>query len=754
MASPQIFSDFEDKTAEVAAQFVVLQKNQYIPRLRGVYSAADESMTCDCSPDIDENGVNHACGEDSDCINRLTNIECVNDECTCGDDCQNQRFQKCQYANTSIFLTENKGYGMRANEFIPSRTFLIEYIGDIIDKEEYKIRKQKYDNEGLKHFYFMMIHDNEIIDACKRASMARYCNHSCDPNAYVDKWVVNKRFRMGIFAKRDIQKGEEICFDYNVDRYGAEPQTCHCGAANCLGVLGGKTQSESVRLLPHSITEALGVLASDEKKWIKEQKSNGITITKDNIDSKVNVEFVKSLHLDPLEIDEIPKIVGCLMQPDLDLIVISRIFERVLLTTEDFDQLIRNFTRMHGLKVIGNSVKVLLSTIQDSILNELQLTTLEQILKILNSWPVLKTKNSVQASNLEESFKSLTPLLDNNSELKSQIQSILEYWSTLTIEYRIPKKQKNLASGDEKREKSSSSSDDLLKRLPNAPSSAKKPWSHIDVSTLSENRVIDGIPLPTGWEWASDPTRGKKYYFNRVTNITTWEKPEWPEKNYVDSDEEKRQRRERERQMAENIRIRALEKERQLERIKASKMEEDRASQLSDIILQAQKDEAAKLAKKLEEEEKERIKKEKRQNAKLERATAKAANTNSSSETTIVDESTVKNGSDQHEKKWISLFAKYVPHMIKKYEESIGRDNLKLFSKDISHILASKEVKRHGKTYDVPKGLKDDRLAKVKLFAKEYVHKQIEKIKERKRKRKSEGGVNNNDGDEKKQKLE
>jgi len=254
MVAPPLYLDYEDKTDEVCSQFVVLKSNQYISRLKNIYSAADESMTCDCPVDIDDStGINHACGEDSDCINRLTNIECVNDECTCGDDCQNQRFQRCQYANTSIFLTENKGYGMRANVNIPANTFLIEYIGDIIDQEEYKTRKEQYDKEGLKHFYFMMIQDNEIIDASKRASLARYCNHSCDPNAYVDKWVVNKRYRMGIFAKRDIVKGEEICFDYNVDRYGAEPQTCYCGASNCLGVLGGKTQSESVRLLPHSI---------------------------------------------------------------------------------------------------------------------------------------------------------------------------------------------------------------------------------------------------------------------------------------------------------------------------------------------------------------------------------------------------------------------------------------------------------------------------------------------------------------------
>lgn len=34
------------------------------------------------------------------------------------------------------------------------------------------------------------------------------------------KWVVGKRLRMAIFTKRPIRYGEELTFNYNVDRYG------------------------------------------------------------------------------------------------------------------------------------------------------------------------------------------------------------------------------------------------------------------------------------------------------------------------------------------------------------------------------------------------------------------------------------------------------------------------------------------------------------------------------------------------------
>jgi [histone H3]-lysine36 N-trimethyltransferase len=166
-----------------------------------------------------EDGRNLAC-MGMECINFATSMECVDDECACGVGCQNQRFQMRHYADIDVIQTESKGFGVRAKSDLLQDTFIIEYVGEVIIEETFRQRIHDYDEEGIAHFYFMMIQQGEYLDATKKGGIGRFLNHSCAPNCYVDKWVVGTKLRMGIFAARKIQAGEELTFDYNVDRYG------------------------------------------------------------------------------------------------------------------------------------------------------------------------------------------------------------------------------------------------------------------------------------------------------------------------------------------------------------------------------------------------------------------------------------------------------------------------------------------------------------------------------------------------------
>ncbi|CAG8518642.1 6795_t:CDS:2, partial [Racocetra fulgida] len=111
---------------------------------------------------------------------------------------------------------------------------------------------KKYNEEGLKHFYFMSLQAGEVIDATDKGCVARFMNHSCSPNCFVQKWMVGEKYRIGIFALRNIQEGEELTFDYNAERYG---YTCHCGESNCRGIIGG-TKETGDSILSQDLIEA------------------------------------------------------------------------------------------------------------------------------------------------------------------------------------------------------------------------------------------------------------------------------------------------------------------------------------------------------------------------------------------------------------------------------------------------------------------------------------------------------------------
>lgn len=80
-----------------------------------------------------------------------------------------------------------------------------------------------------------------IIDATT-GSIARFVNHSCNPNCRMIKWIVSGQPRMALFAgDKPIMTGDELTYDYNFDPFSAKNvQKCLCGEPNCRGVLGPK----------------------------------------------------------------------------------------------------------------------------------------------------------------------------------------------------------------------------------------------------------------------------------------------------------------------------------------------------------------------------------------------------------------------------------------------------------------------------------------------------------------------------------
>ncbi|XP_073832806.1 SET domain containing 2 [Musca autumnalis] len=231
---------FLKEMEERLSNFQVIKENEY--KCERVISREARKMICDCflTPEEEERGE-LACGED--CLNRLLMIECGH-ECNVKDRCTNKRFQKYLCSPCRVFRTEKKGFGIMADIEILPGEFIMEYVGEVIDTEEFERRRILYSQEKNRHYYFMALRSDAIIDATIKGNISRFINHSCDPNAETQKWTVNGELRIGFFSRKSIMPGEEITFDYQYQRYGREAQRCYCESANCRGWIGQEPNSD------------------------------------------------------------------------------------------------------------------------------------------------------------------------------------------------------------------------------------------------------------------------------------------------------------------------------------------------------------------------------------------------------------------------------------------------------------------------------------------------------------------------------
>lgn len=221
-------------TASQQASWKLVKSNLFLHRNRRTQTI-DEVMVCHCKRPSDG-----SLGCRDECLNRMLNIECLKGTCPCADLCSNRQFQKRKYAKFKWFRCGKKGYGLQLLEDVSCGAFLIEYVGEVLDLPTYESRQKEYAARGQKHFYFMTLNGSEVIDACAKGNLGRFINHSCDPNCRTEKWMVNGEVCIGLFAIRDIKKGEEVTFDYNYVRvFGAAAKKCVCGSSECRGYIGG-----------------------------------------------------------------------------------------------------------------------------------------------------------------------------------------------------------------------------------------------------------------------------------------------------------------------------------------------------------------------------------------------------------------------------------------------------------------------------------------------------------------------------------
>ena len=118
-------------------------------------------------------------------------------------------------------VAEKGGSGLFANEVLAKNETLAVWGGVVVSDRDLGNFSDYARTHGLQvddHLYLLPLTEDDPSD---------YFNHSCSPNAGLCGQIM-------LVAMRDIQAGEEICFDYAMsDSNPYDEFECGCGTPDC-----------------------------------------------------------------------------------------------------------------------------------------------------------------------------------------------------------------------------------------------------------------------------------------------------------------------------------------------------------------------------------------------------------------------------------------------------------------------------------------------------------------------------------------
>ena len=123
---------------------------------------------------------------------------------------------------------EKGGFGLFAIEPITVNELIAMWGGQVVTTEDLAFFPIERQTHGIQ------IHEDLYLIPVTHGEPGDYFNHSCDPNCGLDTPI-------SLVAMRDIQVGEEVCFDYAMsDSSDYDEFECHCGSDNCRKTVTGR----------------------------------------------------------------------------------------------------------------------------------------------------------------------------------------------------------------------------------------------------------------------------------------------------------------------------------------------------------------------------------------------------------------------------------------------------------------------------------------------------------------------------------
>ncbi|KAG2858212.1 hypothetical protein PC113_g10012 [Phytophthora cactorum] len=173
----------ERSVLQALTKYEVAHQNKFSGRPKRVLDE-DEIPECNCHRGRDWSVT---CG--IGCENRSIQVECVRGSCSTGGHCSNQQMQDGSNALLSVKKAPDKGIALlTCQQFLPG-AFVCQYTGEIIRRTTN--RRREMELKSATNYYSMAVTNNEVIGARAIGGLARFANHSCQPNCVIERWDVN-----------------------------------------------------------------------------------------------------------------------------------------------------------------------------------------------------------------------------------------------------------------------------------------------------------------------------------------------------------------------------------------------------------------------------------------------------------------------------------------------------------------------------------------------------------------------------------
>ncbi|XP_043472802.1 histone-lysine N-methyltransferase SETMAR [Leptopilina heterotoma] len=241
----------EDEYTHPTADLIYTERNIPGPGVDGAEFESEFVVGCACEAQCSSGDCSCTLGKPNYENDRLVEdkvgptVEC-NSHCLCGETCGNRLVQRGPLGCLNVVEAQGRGLGLSTSRLIRKGQFICEYAGEVVGLEE---AKKRLERNGRGDNYVLVVNEHvggktitTCIDPRFIGNVGRFCNHSCEANSRLVPVRVEKASpRVALFARRDIEPGEEVTFNYadgvETSVHNISETPCLCGSSTCLRYL-------------------------------------------------------------------------------------------------------------------------------------------------------------------------------------------------------------------------------------------------------------------------------------------------------------------------------------------------------------------------------------------------------------------------------------------------------------------------------------------------------------------------------------